>query len=155
MMKIKMLIFGMLGFCLPAGAQDTGWFLITSDDSVVAVSNVDYLEENTGSPTFNIVLKDGTSIVDVATVSVSDTSSTGIEEILSNDTEALAINFDKRWIEISNIQVPCEIEIYSLNGMKVSSSSAGEGSCMVDISMLSPGPYLLKAGNRTIKFMKP
>lgn len=46
------------------------------------------------------------------------------------------------------------VEVYDLNGRRVATAKAAAGSASVDISALSRGVYVVKAGSTNFKFMK-
>lgn len=94
---------------------------------------------------------DSESSHDMADVSFSFVPSAGVGSVLSFST--LNISVGDR-LEISGTYAGCRLQVFDLKGQLSAQAVASCNTCVIDISHLEGGAYILKAGNEIVKFIK-
>ncbi len=96
-------------------------------------------------------IDDSTLSHDMGDVSFSFVSSVGVETVSSFGSLTVTVG---KQLEISGISEGCSLQVYDLHGRLSAKATASGESCVIDISNLEGGAYILKAGNEIVKFIK-
>lgn len=101
----------------------------------------------------NVILhfSDGTSqSADMATVSIDFGTATGI-----NSIQTFTLNGSTKGVlNISGLQPGQKVEIFDVTGRKIKEASVASENSIIDISGAKAGTYILRSGNKIIKFIK-
>lgn len=57
-------------------------------------------------------------------------------------------------LQLGGLEAGTAISLYNVTGKKLASATAADGSVSIDVSGLSRGVYIVKAGTKVVKFMK-
>lgn len=96
-------------------------------------------------------IDDSTLSHDMSEVSFSFVSSVGIESVSSFGNLNVTVG---KQLEISGISNGCPLQVYDLHGRLSAKATASGETCVIDISHLEGGTYILKAGTEIVKFIK-
>lgn len=88
---------------------------------------------------------------DMAEVAFSFSSSSGIDAVSSFGTLAVTVG---NQLEVSGIAPGCTLQVFDIRGRLVAQETAVDAACIVEISHLEGGVYVLKAGKEIVKFVK-
>lgn len=149
-MKKKLLAIAGLALMMGAGlhAATTQTLLVNGEQVDKVVTRMHFEGDN-------VVLHfgDETAGFDMATVMLLfDHTASGIESI-----EMFSFNgaVTGGTLQLQGAEGDAAVEVYSLNGTAVAATVADEaGAATVDVSSLAPGVYILRAGTKSVKFVK-
>lgn len=92
-----------------------------------------------------------TSHHDMADVAFSFSSSSGIDAVSSFGSIAVSVG---NQLEVSGVIPGCTLQVFDVRGRLVAQATAMSGECVMEISHLEGGVYILKAGKEIVKFVK-
>ena len=122
--------------------------------TTVLMDNVSFLLASDFQDTFSIVCKDGTVVTDAQSVNFVKVDPAGISSAtVANDTPQTAISADGR-LSLTGCRPGTQVNIYDTGGRNVAGGVAKGERLDIDVSRLTPGIYVLKAGETTVKFIK-
>jgi len=146
-----LLLLLLLFFSVYANAQEKKWYLVTDTEQKIEMSRVSSFVATDTEETFSILDFQGNILVkDVLKATFSLLDPTGIKEIKvqGNMLESFVDNV------LTLIGVEGDIEIFSVNGMKLLSVKATKQETRINVSHFTSGVYLVKCGKQTFKFNK-
>lgn len=150
-MRIRFLLLLMLAAVLKLQAESV-WTLTTDAGRDVAVSQIEYMLSVDGSDHFSIVLTGGEVVNDVTFATFAKKS--GIDETHSPYASGMLLEQVSDILTIKGCADNADIEVYSLGGQLLLHTTASSGMATLNVSPLSPGCYILKAGETAVKFTK-
>lgn len=144
------------GWTLFAGAENTPvWHLTTDTEQSVPMTEVDFLLAADETEYFSVVLKDGSQIDQVKQVVFEKKQATGLEEETRDRKPALYPTIARSQLTLTGCQNGTRIRILSINGTLCREMTVTEQETHIGVEDLTPGQYLLQAGNNTLQFIKP
>lgn len=150
--KLKSLfLLLLLTFSVCANAEEKRWYLVTDTELIIEMSRVCSLVATDTEETFSILDSQGNILAkNVLNATFSLLDPTGIKEIKEqgNMLSSLVNNV------LTLIGVEGDIEIFSVNGVKMLSTKATKQETRINVSHLTTGVYLVKCGNLSFKFTK-
>ena len=156
-MRISRLICGGLASMLlllplsPISAQDVKWCMVTDNGSQVAMDRVSFLLASDASDSFYVVLTDGSVTEGVTKVEFKQLDISAITPIQGSQTE---VAISGAHISIMGCQAGTPVQIYSLDGRQITTSTVEGNNTTIDVSMLPLGVYILRVGDKSVKFRK-
>lgn len=151
MKKLLLIVFMVIGV-LSAKADGTVTTLITDNGQSTSVENVSFLLAADDSEHFSVILKEGDPILNVTSVTFSET--TGITETTINAADA-GIIVANGSITLSGLAAGTAISIHDTAGtLLLSTATTDSADTRIDISHLPNGVLLLHAGTTSVKFIK-
>lgn len=138
-------------FSVYANAQENKWYLVTDTEQYIEMSRVWSLVATDTEDTFSILDFQGNILAeDVLKATFSLLDPTGIKEIKvqGNELSSLVNNV------LTLIGVEGNVEIFSVNGVKMVSVKATKQETRIDVSHFTTGVYVVKCGNQSFKFTK-
>ena len=133
-------------------AQEYNLITLKADETeaVYALSNVQRIVFENHAMT--VKMKTESDVTDV--VSLRFEKSTGIENLKSDLSIYVFPNPVKNMLTITGAHENGIINLFSLTGTLLQSIPAQENATHIDASSLSPGIYLLRVEDKTVKFIK-
>lgn len=129
------------------------WYMNTDTGVSVAMDEVDYLLRSDGSTEFSVVVKHGEPVVGVHRVTFDKKQATGVEPGIAEPVR-LYPNPVQETLCMSGLSTGCVVEIVALDGRVLKRVEASGGNLSIPVADLSPGSYLLRTANSTLKFIK-
>ena len=144
-------------FNVQVQAQDAGevWHIETDTQESIPMSDVSFLLAADDDTHFSIVTKDNHVYDNVTRATFSKhAESSGVGSV--EDFGALAVypTVVSREITISSCRQDTKVAVVSLGGGVCLEAVVADGSATLDVSGLAPGAYILKVGDRSVKFIK-
>ena len=154
-------IWGLIaGFVLlmPCGVRAQTYALkITNTDGTVKEVNLSNLKKITfPNPNMNLFYKNLTSesLTLTSVRSMIFSTPTGVVSAVENVLSVYP-NPARNYIQLNNLRIEDkEIKIFNASGALVKYNSTGSFSQHVDVSDLSGGVYIIRVGNKMLKFIK-
>jgi len=102
-----------------------------------------------------VIKNTGASVVsNVTRISFATTEPTGITDIKAASSVFIFPNPVKTTLTINNAEANLKVDLFSVTGALLQSTFTQEGSTDIDVSSLSQGTYLLRIGEKALKFVK-
>lgn len=122
--------------------------------TTVAVADVSFLLASDWTDTFSIVCNDGTTITDVTSVNVTRATPSGIDAAkTAANAPDVAITASGQ-LSLTGLKAGTAVEIFDTAGRLMQRATATEGTLNMNISQLTAGVYVLRAGDTAVKFSK-
>jgi len=102
--------------------------------------------------TMTVKMKAGDDATNITRISFEDI--TGIETQKAEPSVFVFPNPVKETLTVNGVKKDAVINLYSLAGTLIKTVPAQENATNIDVSSLKQGIYLLRAGEKTIKFIK-
>ena len=151
----------LLGFCLfgslAVNAQDTEeakWLLVTNDGQKIDMEIIGSFVLADDADAFDVLDTSGNLLIPKVTkVSFEYFDPTGITkpQDVTKKTSLLSYSVNK---QLTIVGTANEAQVYSAAGVLVASGKSKEGTVVIDVSHLSQGIYMVRAGKQTFKFIK-
>ncbi len=122
--------------------------------TTVPIGNVGFLLSSDWQDTFTIVCKDGTTVNNAETVNFVQVGETGINAARTATGTPQLDGSVKGRLTLTGCPAGTPVSIYDTAGRQVRRSVAANGQTVIDVSSMTPGVYILKAGDTAIKFTK-
>lgn len=148
----KFILFLLVFFSLNLSAEGEFWVMKTQNGRIIKMSDVSYIMESDGASVFSIVCKDNSLVSDVTSVTFSKTADTGINDIPHVSSPAIA-RVSGNYLVIIGLSTTTAA-VYNLSGSQLLSTRISGKGTKIDISILSGGIYILRAGGTSVKFIK-
>ncbi len=122
--------------------------------TTVAVADVSFLLASDWTDTFSIVCNDGTTVTDVTSVNVTRATPSGIDAAKTTaNAPDVAITASGQ-LSLTGLKAGTAVEIFDTAGRLMQRATATEGTLNMNISRLTAGVYVLRAGDTAVKFSK-
>ena len=122
--------------------------------ATVLMGDVSFLLASDWQDTFAIVCKDGTVVAGAEKVNVVKAEPSGINGVTGTGaTPQVAISASGT-LTLTGCKAGTAVGIYDAAGRKASGCVTDGGRTDIDVSRLTPGIYVLKAGDTAVKFIK-
>ena len=129
---------------------------LSSEEASFELSKIQYIDFR-GTEGFKIVGKDGSTLNETTydqtrridfkgTLSKASSPTADNIQVYPNSNQDLLI--------VSGTESGCNIQVFDLHGKNVYSVQASGGDVEIPVANLIDGTYLLKAGNKVVKFIK-
>jgi hypothetical protein len=150
----KLLLFAFLACTFNSvKAQSQVWALETDNGTTVALSNVDFLLAADNDSAFTIVVKQGEAISGVLKATVTTTTQTGISTIKAQNDKTSVLMAGSSLV-VFGTEANAQVGVYSIDGAQQRVNVSRGDVTTVDVSALKKGTYVLKVGERAVKFVK-
>lgn len=142
-----------LAFVTFAWADDA-WRMTTDKGGSYDISDVSFFMAVDNSEKFSIVMKDGSAVDDVESVSFVNSAS-DVKAVASAANGKLRVQQADRTVIVSGLAANATVEVCGLNGITVlPAMKALGGRAVLDVSSLPTGAYILRVGDTAVKFLK-
>lgn len=152
---MRHILLFMLFLCstINAMADDEAWYLVTDTEVNIKMSTVSYLLASDNDDSFYVICNNGNIYGGVSSVTFAQMTSeaAGISEIEAQNTEVVIGGNE---ITLLGVTSSTPTVIYSIDGSMLKSKVLTESENSIYIGGLSPGVYILKSGDTTLKFRK-
>lgn len=122
--------------------------------TTVPISGVSFLLASDWSDTFSIVCDNGTSVSGVSSVNVVKATPSGIASTGAEAAGPQIVGSARERLTLAGCKAGTHIGIYDAAGRMAKECVADGGTTAIDVARLTPGIYVLKAGQTAIKFIK-
>lgn len=122
--------------------------------TTVPMSSVSFLLASDWSDTFSIVCDNGTSVSGVSSVNVVKATPSGIASTGAEAAGPQVVGSVEARLTLAGCKAGMPIGIYDAAGRMVKECVADGGTTAIDVARLTPGIYVLKAGQTAVKFIK-
>ena len=136
-----------------AKADDKAWYLCTDANVKVALADVDYLLAADDNDHFTVVVKSGSPIADVKSVSFVQ-QTTGIESVGLGKAGVVLPTKASATLQLTGLTSGSVAKIYSVDGRLVKEATAAGESLTISVADLAEGTYILRTKNTDVKFVK-
>ncbi len=136
-----------------AKADEKAWYLQTDTNAKVALEKVDYLLAADDDDHFTVVVKTGTPIAGVKSVSFSQ-QATGLETVEAGKPGIVLPTKTSSSLTLTGLASGTAVRIYSVDGRLVKEVTASDQSLKISVSDLANGTYILRTQNSDVKFVK-
>ena len=150
-------LFTLLLLCivLSLNAAEKVWCIVTDSGQKIAMSNVSFMLASDASESLNIVCNNGIVIYNVAKITFEIAEPTGISDITDDSEEpSFKILPASSSLQIMGCAEGSKISVYDGSGRIVSQSIVTSSNHEVSLMGLPSGIYILRVGNKSIKFIK-
>lgn len=137
-----------------AKADDKAWYLCTDANVKVALADVDYLLAADDNDHFTVVVKSGSPIADVKSVSFVQQKTTGIESVDMSKAGVVLPTKASATLQLTGLASGSVAKIYSVDGRLVKEATAAGESLTISVADLAEGTYILRTKNTDVKFVK-
>lgn len=133
------------------------FYMVTNDGEEQPMSNVSMLVNVDASGTFEILLNDGGNISGVKSVTFKrKAGETSIEAPSVKQEEVMLtlhtpVHFE---LKLSGCGTAKSAVVYNLKGMKVAEAPVSNGSATISVGHVPAGIYIVRVGNKALKFTK-
>lgn len=134
-------------------ADEKAWYLQTDTNAKVALEKVDYLLAADDDDHFTVVVKMGTPIAGVKSVSFSQ-QATGLEAVEAGKPGIVLPTKTSSSLTLTGLASGTAVRIYSVDGRLVKEVTASDQSLKISVSDLANGTYILRTQNSDVKFVK-
>ena len=147
----------LLGLCLlgimTTVAQEAKWLLVTNDGTKIDMETVGSIVIADQSDAFDVLNTQGSVLAaKVKKVTFEYADLTGIEQTkMAEGATLLSYAVDR---QLTIMGSALDAQVYSAAGELVASDSSKGGTIVIDVSRLSSGVYMVRAGKQTFKFIK-
>jgi len=149
----------LFGFALLAAgqllvAQSFKMITVSADgvELTYAVSDVQKIVFDQGNSAMTVELKAGSDVTNIKSISFSEI--TGIENQKVESSIFVFPNPVKETLTVNGVKKGAIINLYGLTGGLLQTVPAQENSTNINVAFLKQGVYLLRVGEKTIKFIK-
>ena len=133
---------------------------VTSDKeeviySLATVQRITF-DQNNNESSMRVQFKNGTADkTDVKTVIFADATPTEVAEFLGSDLQYFLFpNPVQQLLTLQGPDAGTEILVYDLTGRLCLRTAAEEGGTQLNVSNLTPGQYIIRAGSTALHFVK-
>ena len=154
-MNKKIFILGVV--LLIAGrlaAQGFQLITLTADGAKASYALMNVQEIVFENNTMTVNLKSGTDVTGVTRVSFSQDGGVGIENPEAEPSVFVFPNPVQTYLTVSGVAKDVKINLLNLSGVLLQSIFAQDNATNIDVSALSQGVYLLRIGDKAVKFIK-
>lgn len=151
---LLLLVTFVVSVCVVDAHAALQWYMVTDAGVNIAMENVDYLMRADDSVDFTVVLKNGSPVTGVGSVSFEQQSTTEnrVPDVVA-DVHYYPNPVTDR-LCISGVPAGNRVEIVSLDGKLMKSVESGGSEITLPVADLPHGTYLLRTANSTLKFLK-
>lgn len=155
-MKKKLLLsLVMLAMTMASWGADKVWCMQTNTGQLIRMSNVAYiLAEGAEPETFSVVLKEGNPVENVGKITFLQADPTGISQVETSDDISMLTQVMGNELVISGTAEGQIVAVLSVSGAMLQQAVTTHSSTHLYIGNLTSGVYILKVGNKAIKFIK-
>jgi len=133
---------------------DGTWSVKTNTGASYDVENVGFFMSTDSSKLFSIVMKDGTTIDGVESVSFTNSTSSIVSASADGDN-GLKFRQVSHSVVVSGLEANATVEVYGVNGtVAVPAVKATNGKATINVASLPAGTYILRSGRTAVKFLK-
>lgn len=150
----KILTLLLLASAISLSAAEKVWCIVTDSGQKIAMSNVSFILASDASETLSIVCNNGNVAYRVSKITFEQAEPTGISDIKDDSESSFTLLPASSSLLISGCAENTTVSVYDGSGRLVRQSVITSGSHEISLSGLTPGVYILKVGNRSIKFLK-
>lgn len=139
--------------CTLAWAEGS-WSVKTNTGTSYSVENVSFFMATDNSKLFSIVMKDGTTVDGIESVSFTN-STLSVSSASTGNGNALGFRQVNHTVVINGLEANAIVEVYGVNGSAVLPAvKSTDGKVTINVTSLSAGTYILRTGDTAIKFIK-
>lgn len=156
-MKIYRLICGgiasvmMMVSAASLSAQDIKWCMVSDTGAQVAMDRVSFLLASDVAESFYIVLNDGSMIEGVSKVTFQKLDISAITPVVGGHPEVVIYGGK---ITVMGCAQGADLQVYTIDGKMISKTKNDGMDTSIDVSTLSIGVYILRVGDKSVKFRK-
>ncbi len=153
-MMRKFITLLLLGTAISLSAAEKVWCMVTDSGQKIAMSNVSFVLASDASESLNIVCNNGTVVYRVSKITFEQAEPSGISGIKDDSESSISLLPASSSLLISGCAENIMASIYDGGGRLVRQSVMTSGTHEISLVGLSAGVYILKAGDRRVKFLK-
>ncbi|NPD91665.1 T9SS type A sorting domain-containing protein [Xylanibacter muris] len=154
---MKKLLLSFLTLCVSVtNAQNTlEWALVEPQSgTTVLMKNVGFMLASDNEETFSVICNDGNIIRNTNGVTFKQVDPTSIGSIKENNSGPMLHGYADGRLTLTGCADGTKAAIFDAAGHKVAEKTITGNDCTIDITRLSDGIYILRAGKAAVKFIK-